>query len=58
MNEKKSYFQNISVDSKFCYCCIYLQVRPTGSRGGSHNDIDMVYVYVPAFWGPFSRNLV
>ena len=26
------------------------------SRGGSH--IDMVYVYVPAFWGTFSRNLV
>ena len=24
--------------------------------GGSH--IDMVYVYVPAFWGVFSRNLV
>ena len=24
--------------------------------GGSH--IDMVYVYVPAFWGTFSRNLV
>ena len=24
--------------------------------GGSH--IDMVYVYVPAFWGPFSQNLV
>ena len=24
--------------------------------GGSHND--MVYVYVPAFWGTFSRNLV
>ena len=25
-------------------------------RGGSH--IDMVYIYVPAFWGTFSRNLV
>ena len=24
--------------------------------GGSH--IDTVYVYVPAFWGAFSRNLV
>ena len=24
--------------------------------GGSH--IDMVYVYVPAFWGTFSQNLV
>ena len=27
-----------------------------GGGGGSH--IDMVYVYVPAFWGTFSRNLV
>ena len=27
-----------------------------GGGGGSH--IDMVYVYVPAFWGAFSRNLV
>ena len=26
------------------------------ARGGSH--IDMVYVYVPAFWVTFSRNLV
>ena len=25
-------------------------------RGDFH--IDMVYVYVPAFWGAFSRNLV
>ena len=29
--------------------------RP-GGGGGSH--IDMEYVYVPAFWGTFSRNLV
>ena len=29
-------------------------LRPGG--GGSH--IDMVYVYVPAFWVTFSRNLV
>ena len=27
-----------------------------GGGGGSH--IDMVYVYVPAFWGTFSQNLV
>ena len=26
------------------------------TRGGPH--IDMVYVYVPAFWGAFSQNLV
>ena len=26
------------------------------TEGGSH--IDMVYVYVPAFWGAISRNLV
>ena len=25
-------------------------------RGSSH--VDMVYVYVPAFWGAFSRNFV
>ena len=28
-----------------------------GARGGG-SYIDMVYVYVPAFWGTFSRNLV
>ena len=30
--------------------------EPWNSGGGPH--IDMVYVYVPAFWGAFSRNLV
>ena len=32
----------------------------TGSYpgGGGDSHIDMVYVYVPAFWGTFSRNLV
>ena len=35
-------------------------VLPTSSdaRGGGGSHIDMVYVYVPAFWGTFSRNLV
>ena len=33
----------------------HLSARSPGG-GGSH--IDMVYVYVPAFWGTFSRNLV
>ena len=34
--------------------CPYMYVYSVG--GGSH--IDMVYIYVPAFWGAFSRNLV
>ena len=35
----------------FCWKALF---HPGG--GGSH--IDMVYVYVPAFWGTFSQNLV
>ena len=38
----------VTADSTWC---IWI---PGG--GGSH--IDIVYVYVPAFWGTFSRNLV
>ena len=29
-----------------------------GNGGGGDFHIDMVYVYLPAFWGVFSRNLV
>ena len=35
---------------------LILSTYEQSGGGGSH--IDMVYVYVPAFWGAFSRNLV
>ena len=35
---------------------VYTLTVVVSSPGGSH--IDMVYVYVPDFWGAFSQNLV
>ena len=61
LNCTSSYFFHkliFYISDLYIVCKIQLLMWEGGSCGGLVSHLNMVYVYVPAFWGTFSQNLV